>query len=109
MLETRLPRVRQLLVEDIVTKLKVSSHALERLRERWSTARSLDDRFLSELLLNQIEHADETNDAYDTAGGRYYPISLQGEDGYAVVKDGEVKTVMPTKYCPEVDEVRNGR
>lgn len=92
-----------------MTKIKVSTHALERFRERWPTAQSLDDRFLSEMLLSQIKHADETNDAYDTAGGRYYPISLQGDDGYAVVKDNEVKTVMPVEYCKEVDEVRNGR
>lgn len=92
-----------------MTKPRVSPHALERLRERWPAAQSLDDRFLSELLLSQIKHGDETNDAYDTAGGRYYPFSLHGEDGYAVVKDGVVKTVMPVKYCPEVDEVRNGR
>jgi hypothetical protein len=92
-----------------MTKIKMSEHALKRLRERWPSANSLDDRFLTELLLSQIEQADVVNDAYDTAGGRYYPISLQGEDGYAVVKDGAVKTVMPTRYCQEVDEVRNGR
>jgi hypothetical protein len=90
-------------------KIRVSKHALERLRERWSGAACMEDQFLSELLLGQIKQADTVNDAYDAPGGRYYPISLQGEDGYAVVKEGEVKTVMPTEYCMEVDKVRNGR
>jgi len=60
-----------------------------------------------EHILHQIDAAKRRGDVTHTPGGFYYPISFSGKDGYAVVNEGVLITLLPEKWCPEVNATRN--
>lgn len=90
-------------------RVPIKQHALDRLRERWPDAAYMYDSELEFLLSEQVVDALGRDDFIVAPGGVYVPISFAGQDGYAVLLEQEVKTVMPTAWCREVDETRKKR
>lgn len=90
-------------------KLTLNPHALEQFRARWPSTSTHKDAALVAHIYRSIEQAEDTKDVYVSDPTTFYPFTFQGEDGYIAVRGGEIKTVLPTKYCKEVEEVRNGR
>jgi hypothetical protein len=87
----------------------VNDHVYERFREHWPAAAYLYDSEIRFLLSDQILDALERDDVVVAPGGVYIPISVLGEDGYAVLVDQRVRTVMPARFCQEVEQVRKNR
>jgi hypothetical protein len=86
--------------------IQISDHALERVREHWPDAAHLYDSELRFLIGDQVADALSKNDFIVAPGGTYAPISVFGGDGYAVLIEGKVKTVMPVAWCAAVDKTR---
>lgn len=84
----------------------VRHHALERIRQRWPDTAHLYDTELRFLLSDQILDALHRRDAVIAPGGLYVPISIFGQDAYAVLLHREVRTVLPSAWCSEVEQVR---
>jgi hypothetical protein len=84
----------------------VRPHALERIRQRWPDTAHLYDTELRFLLSDQILDALHRRDAVIAPGGLYVPISIFGQDAYAVLLDQEVRTVLPSAWCNEVEQLR---
>jgi hypothetical protein len=87
----------------------VSQHALTRIRERWPNAAHLYNSELQFLLSDQIVDALARDDFIITPGGVYVPVTIFGDDGYAVLVNQQVSTVLPKKWCEEVDAIRTKR
>jgi hypothetical protein len=87
----------------------VTEHALKQLRERWPSIRHMSDDELKRGLREQIARNEQNRDYNDLPGGRYSPVTFMGDDGFAVIKDNHVLTVLPEEYCQELQEVRNGQ
>lgn len=90
-------------------QVPASPHAITRLRERWPETAYLYDSELKFLLSDQILDALNRDDYIIAPGGIYIPISILGSDGYAVLLNGQIKTVMPTAWCREVEKMRTKR
>ena len=86
-----------------VGKHYVSQHALDRLRTRWPDASSRDDRTLIEFAATAIENAERAKTTLRTPSGTYVPFSMDGKDGYFVVRRDRVVTAVGAEYCPEVN------
>jgi hypothetical protein len=87
----------------------VKPHALSRFREHWPSSAYLYDSEIKFLLSDQIVDALGRDDYIIAPGGIYVPISVFGEDGYAVLMQQTVQTVMPLSFCKEVDATRTKR
>jgi hypothetical protein len=87
----------------------INQHALERVREHWPDVAHLYNTELQFLLSDQILDALAKDDFIIAPGGVYVPITIFGEDGYAVLINQHVVTVLPKKWCPEVDRIRAKR
>lgn len=61
------------------------------------------------LLSDQIVDALDRNDFVVAPGGVYVPISIMSEEGYAVLVDQRVRTVMPLRFCQEVEQARKNK
>jgi hypothetical protein len=92
-----------------VSKLTFTPHALHQFRARWSSTSTHKDAALVAHIYRAIKQAEDAGDVFESPPTTFYPFTFQGEDGYIAVRGGEIKTVLPTKYCPEVEEVRNGK
>ena len=86
--------------------VSVQDHALERIRKRWPDAAHLYNSELQFLLSDQIVDALARDDFIIAPGGVYVPITIFGEDGYALLINQNVTTVLPKEWCPEVDRLR---
>ena len=86
--------------------MKIGDHAIDRLRQ-WPGCNQLDDSRLRFLLRRQVKKAQERKDFVLTPGGTLFPVSFLGKDGYAVVKNEFIVTVLPGEYCPEANELRS--
>lgn len=86
--------------------IPVHRHALDRVRQRWPDTTHLYDTELKFLLSDQIIDALRRHDAVSAPGGVYVPVSIFGQDAYAVVLNQEVRTVLPSSWCAEVENVR---
>ncbi len=88
-------------------KLRVTSHALSRLRTRWPGLRSETNEDLTHQLRKRIAKALKRGQLVNAPGGTYVLISFEGEDGYAVLKNNNktMVTMMPKGWCPEVNKV----
>lgn len=84
----------------------INDHAIDRFREHWPAAGYLYNSEVQFLLSDQILDALERDDFIVAPGGVYVPISIMDEEGYAVLVDQRVHTVMPTSWCKEVEQVR---
>ena len=84
----------------------VTPHALARFREHWPDSAYLYDSEIAFLLSDQIVDALERNDYIVAPGGVYVPITIFGDDGYAVLLDQKIRTVMPITWCQEVHQTR---
>lgn len=87
--------------------MKVDSHAVARLRERWPSSRASSNEKIEQFLVGCVHAAKE--DVVHAPGGDYYPFTCADQSGYIVVVDEQVKTVMPSKWCPEVEEIHERR
>lgn len=92
-----------------MSKLVLTSHALEQFRARWLSTSAHKDTALVAHIYRSIKQAEDADDVFESPPTTFYPFSFQGEDGYIAVRDGEIKTVLPTRFCQEVEEVRNGK
>lgn len=77
---------------------------MRRLRERWNVT-SWSNPQLQAHLVRAVAAAPRRRQFVDTPSGRYIPFSLLGEDGYLVLHENRVVTVLPRELCPEVTEV----
>ena len=84
----------------------IKPHALERFREHWPGSAYLYDSEIRFLLSEQVTDALGKNDYIVAPGGVYVPITVFGEDGYAVLINQHIRTVMPKAWCREVDATR---
>ncbi len=90
-------------------KLRLLPHAIQRFRERWTETGSHTDEALAAHLFRAIAVDEECGEVFQSGTNTFYPLSFMGRDGYVVVRDGAIRTVQLPEYCPEVEEVRNGR
>jgi hypothetical protein len=90
-------------------QVPINAHAIDRFREHWPAANYLYDSEVRFLLSEQILDALERDDFIIAPGGIYVPITVMDEDGYAVLVEQQVHTVMPLQYCKEVDQVRRNK
>lgn len=86
--------------------VEVIEHALTRFHERWPECVHMSRGEVVRRVREQIEARERDGDVVEAPGGLYYPISFLGRDGYAVLKDDRVKTLLPEEYCPEVNRIR---
>lgn len=84
-----------------------TSHALERFRERWPECAHMERSTIWGLIEKQIAEAEKNDDLAICEGGTYYPVSLMGKDGFAVVNGRKVMTILPEEYCQQVVSVLN--
>ena len=89
--------------------IPIREHALDRFRQHWPVAAYMYDSEIKLLLSEQVLDAIGRDDVIVAPGGIFAPINILGEDGYAVIFNQEVRTVMPSSYCPEVNTVRQKR
>lgn len=89
--------------------LPINQHAIDRFREHWPEAGYMYDSDVRFLLSDQLSDALDRNDYIVAPGGVFVPFSILDRDGYAVIVDRTVRTVMPKQWCEEVDKVRKGR
>ncbi len=89
--------------------VSISRHALDRLREHWPSMNYMYDSELRFVLSDQILDAVSRDDYVVAPGGTYVPISIVGNEGYAVMVDSIVRTVLPTAWCKEVETIRSRR
>jgi len=87
-----------------IGKHYVSAHAFKRMKERWPTAAALSKRALLEWLASSIESARAANTYVRAPGGLYVPFELDSEEGFLVIKDDCVVTVLPREWAEEVSE-----
>ena len=87
----------------------MNDHAYERFREHWPSSAYLYDSEIQFLLSDQIVDALDRNDFVVAPGGVYVPISIMGEDGYAVLVEQIIRTVMPLRFCQEVEQARKNK
>jgi hypothetical protein len=87
----------------------ISTHALERFRTHWPVAANLYDSEIHLMLSDQIVDALGRDDFIIAPSGVFVPIHIFDEDGYAVLVDQRVRTVMPLAWCVQVDQVRKKR
>lgn len=59
------------------------------------------------LIEKQVLEADKNDDLAICEGGTYYPITLLGKDGFAVLHGTRVITILPEEYCKQVSSVLN--
>jgi hypothetical protein len=90
-----------------MNRLVVSEHAVEQFRARWPYSSTLNDGEIRRLLRDQV--GTEWPSRVRTPTGDHVQVTYAGDDGYAVVKENEVVTVLPKAFCPEVNEVYGGR
>ncbi len=95
-------------------KFDISRHALVRVRERWPQCNSLTEPAIKGQVRRQIYEAAERDDYVTAPGGVYFPITLMGQDGYAVLNKNDrgkniITTVMPEKFCAHVAEIRRAK
>ena len=74
------------------------------MKERWVAAQSMSKRELIEHLASSIRSALETNLCVKTPGGLYIPFTLGVEEGFLVIKDDCVVTIVPKEWAQEVSE-----
>lgn len=98
-------RVHEVLVDDI----RFTGHALKRFRERWPESASIGNVELKKLLNKQVKDAHQRGDYVNTPGGRLYPVSYLGMDGFAVLKGTTVTTITEESWYPEAIEIRKAR
>ena len=82
-----------------------ATHAMERFRERWPDCTHMDQSTVRGLIRKQIAEADKNDDFAICEGGIYYPITILGKDGYAVVQGNKITTILPEEYCAQVKAV----
>jgi hypothetical protein len=87
-------------------QVPINDHALDRFREYWPGSAYLYNSEIQLLLSDQIVDALDRDDFVVAPGGVYVPISIMSEEGYAILVDQRVRTVMPLRFCQEVDQVR---
>ena len=88
-------------------RLIVTGHARTRFRERWPNGASCTDRYICSFIRKQVKDAMKRGDIVNTPDGALYPISFLGKDGYVLIMDSRVVTVMSEDWCPEANEVRS--
>lgn len=81
---------------------RVTSHAIQRLRERWPGASSFSHHALLRHVASSIESAQRAKRTVRTPGGLYVPFSLDGKQGFFVIKQKSVTTALEEEHCPEV-------
>jgi hypothetical protein len=86
--------------------VEVADHALSRFHDRWPECVHMSRSEVARRVLEQMKARERDGDVVHTPGGLYYPISFLGKDGYAVLNDRVVKTLLPEEYCPEVNNIR---
>jgi len=84
--------------------MRVSLHALNRIRQRWRGASVLDDGELAILVNVAIKRARANGTRVKAPGGYYVPFQIQDDEGFVVYKDGTVTTAMPKEWCSEIVE-----
>lgn len=87
----------------------VTQHAYDRFREHWPESAYLYDTEIQLLLSDQIVDALDRDDFVVAPGGVYVPITVMSEDGYAVLVEQKVRTVMPLRFCQEVEQARKAK
>lgn len=84
--------------------IRLTQHALGRLRARWDV-QSWPTRSLLRHVNKEAQRALRTGQAVNTPAGKYLFFSLLGEDGYLVMHQQDIVTVLPRELCPEVNEI----
>jgi hypothetical protein len=90
-------------------RVPMNSHAIDRFRSHWPEAAFMYDSEVRFQISEQILDALARDDRIIAPGGIYVPISVLGRDGYAVLLNQRVVTVMPVDWCKEVDTTRKKR
>lgn len=90
-----------------MTKLRITQHALKRFTEHWPDARGLGHDKLVRVMRPRIIKAIQAGRKIDTPGGLYVPVSFEGIDGFAVIRQNQVVTFAPVDRCPEIISQRN--
>lgn len=86
--------------------LPINQHAIDRFREHWPEAGYMYDSDVRFLLSDQITEALDKNDYVITPSGIFVPFLILDQEGYAVIVETKIRTVMPSAWCKEVEEVR---
>lgn len=87
-----------------IGKHYISDHALKRVRERWPVAAALPKRDLLKRLASSIESAVQNKMCVKTPGGLYVPFDLGDEEGFMVIKEDCVVTIVPKEWATEVSD-----
>jgi hypothetical protein len=87
-------------------EVPINQHAIDRVREHWPASGYMYDSDIRFVLSEQILDALNSNKYIIAPGGVFVPVNVLGEEGYAVLLEGRVKTVMPLAWCKEVENVR---
>jgi len=87
------------------TRIHLSEHAIQRFRERWPDCAYLPAHVIRGQVSRQVVRGGRAAAFITTPGGDYYPICFFGRDGYAIYRAGQITTILPEEYCPEVSAV----
>jgi hypothetical protein len=85
-----------------MNRLFITPHALQRARDHCADIRHLSDEQLIRMMKKRIHRSLDDEKKVQAPGGTYVPISLQGQDGFAVLHKLQVVTFLPEEWCEEI-------
>lgn len=86
-------------------RLFLTPHAISRIRKYWKRIRHMSDTELCKNILPRVDKALKGKRGIETPGGTLVPISLEGEEGYAVLHGGQIVTMLLKEWCQEAQEI----